>query len=126
MNILGKLKEKASEICYNLEVKKMLVKERLQEAKEDNRGIAVIEIILILVIILGLIIIFRKNLKEMIDKIFKQINGDRDKILKKGEGNESKRKYNCVLIFGSHSGHSFDWESVRVIKSYSCKGNSFG
>ncbi|MGP1402684.1 MAG: Flp1 family type IVb pilin [Catonella sp.] len=82
MNILGKLKEKASEICYNLEVKRMLVKERLQEAKEDNRGIAVIEIILILVIILGLIIIFRKNLKEMIDKIFKQINGDRDKILK--------------------------------------------
>ena len=60
----------------------MLVKERLQEVKEDNRGIAVIEIILILVIILGLIIIFRKNLKEMIDKIFKQINGDRDKILK--------------------------------------------
>ena len=82
MNILGKLKEKASEIYYNLEVKRMLVKERLQEAKEDNRGIAVIEIILILVIILGLIIIFRKNLKEMIDKIFKQINGDRDKILK--------------------------------------------
>ena len=82
MNILGKLKEKGSEICYNLEVKRMLVKERLQEAKEDNRGIAVIEIILILVIILGLIIIFRKNLKEMIDKIFKQINGDRDKILK--------------------------------------------
>ena len=33
MNILGKLKEKASEICYNLEVKRMLVKERLQEAK---------------------------------------------------------------------------------------------
>lgn len=82
MNILGKLKKKANDTCYNLEVKRMLAKERWQEAKEDNRGIAVIEIILILVIILGLILIFRKNLKEMIDKIFSQINGDRDKILK--------------------------------------------
>lgn len=82
MEIIERMKEKTKEICYSLEVKKMLVKERLKEAREDNRGIAVIEIILILVIILGLILIFRKNLKEMIDKIFKQINGDRDKILK--------------------------------------------
>ena len=82
MTITEKIKEKANRACYYLEVKKMLAKERWHEVKEDNRGIAVIEIILILVIILGLILIFRKNLKEMIDKIFKEINGDRDEILK--------------------------------------------
>ena len=82
MTIQEKIKEKANKVCYYLEVKKMLAKERWHEVKEDNRGIAVIEIILILVIILGLILIFRKNLKEMIDKIVKEINGDRDEILK--------------------------------------------
>ena len=82
MRFLENLKEKSQEAFYSLEVKKMLAKERWQEIKGDNRGLAVIEIILILVIVLGLIIIFRKNLKEMIDSIFKQINGDKDKIIK--------------------------------------------
>lgn len=82
MCFLEKMKEKSKEVFYSLEVKKMLAKERWQEIKGDNRGLAVIEIILILVIVLGLIIIFRKNLKEMIDSIFKQINGDKDKIIK--------------------------------------------
>ena len=82
MRFLENLKEKSKEVFYSLEVKKMLAKERWQEIKGDNRGLAVIEIILILVIVLGLIIIFRKNLKEMIDSIFKQINGDKDKIIK--------------------------------------------
>lgn len=82
MKVLGEIKERVRDFCYGLEVKKMLVEERLKDLKDDNRGIAVIEIILILVIILGLILIFRKNLKDMIDKIFHQINGDRDKILK--------------------------------------------
>ncbi|MBK5897059.1 hypothetical protein JJN12_04565 [Catonella sp. Marseille-Q4567] len=58
----------------------MLAKERWEEAKDDNRGIAVIEIILILVIVLGLIIIFRKNLKEMIDEIFLKIRGSQRQI----------------------------------------------
>lgn len=82
MRFLENLKEKSKEVFCSLEVKKMLAKERWQEIKGDNRGLAVIEIILILVIVLGLIIIFRKNLKEMIDSIFKQINGDKDKIIK--------------------------------------------
>ena len=82
MEILGRIREKAKGICYSLEVKRMLAKERWQEVKEDDRGLAVIEIILILVIVLGLILIFRKNLKEMIDSIFNQIKGDKDKIIK--------------------------------------------
>ena len=81
MRFLENLKEKSKEVFYSLEVKKMLAKERWQEIKGDNRGLAVIEIILILVIVLGLIIIFRKNLKEMIDEIFKKIKGNEEKIV---------------------------------------------
>ena len=80
MYTLEKIKEKAKNFCYSIEVKKMLAKERWEEAKDDNRGIAVIEIILILVIVLGLIIIFRKNLKEMIDEIFLKIRGSQRQI----------------------------------------------
>lgn len=82
MHCLVNLKEKAKDFCYSLEVKKMLAKEKLQEVKEDNKGLAVIEIILILVIVLGLILIFRTNLKDMIESIFNQIKGDKDKIIK--------------------------------------------
>lgn len=80
MKIIDKMKTKVNDLFYSIEVKKMLAKERLEEAKDDNRGIAVIEIILILVIVLGLIIIFRKNLKEMIDEIFLKIRGSQRQI----------------------------------------------
>ena len=81
MHFLENLKEKSKEVFYSLEVKKMLAKERWQEIKGDNRGLAVIEIILILVIVLGLIIIFRKNLKAMIDEIFNKIQGNQKEII---------------------------------------------
>ena len=80
MKSIDKMKTKVNDLFYSIEVKKMLAKERLEEAKDDNRGIAVIEIILILVIVLGLIIIFRKNLKEMIDEIFLKIRGSQRQI----------------------------------------------
>ena len=80
MKIIDMMKTKANDLFYGLEVKKMLAKERWEEAKNDNRGIAVIEIILILVIVLGLIIIFRKNLKDMITDIFIKIRGSQKQI----------------------------------------------
>lgn len=80
MKIIDMIKTKVNDLFYSIEVKKMLAKERWEEAKDDNRGIAVIEIILILVIVLGLIIIFRKNLKDMIDEIFLKIRGSQRQI----------------------------------------------
>ena len=80
MKIIDMMKTKANDLLYSLEVKKMLAKERWEEAKNDNSGIAVIEIILILVIVLGLIIIFRKNLKDMITDIFIKIRGSQKQI----------------------------------------------
>lgn len=81
MKICEIIRTKANEFLANLEVKKMIAKEKWDEAKEDNRGIAVIEIILILVIVLGLILIFRKNLKQMIDEIFTKIRGNQKEII---------------------------------------------
>ena len=80
MKIIDMMKTKANDLFYSMEVKKMLAKERWEEAKNDDRGIAVIEIILILVIVLGLIIIFRKNLKDMITDIFIKIRGSQKQI----------------------------------------------
>ncbi|MGP1432975.1 MAG: Flp1 family type IVb pilin [Catonella sp.] len=81
MRVLGEIKQRAKDFCYGFEVKKMLAKDRIKEIQEDNRGIAVIEIILILVIVLGLVLIFRNNLKTMIDEIFSKIKGNQKKIV---------------------------------------------
>lgn len=81
MSIKGEIKNHFNNIFYKMEVKKLLAKEKIKDIKKDNRGIAVIEIILILVIVLGLIIIFRKNLQEMIKEIFDKIKGNKDTIL---------------------------------------------
>lgn len=43
-------------------------------------GIGVIEIILILVIIIGLVLIFRNQIESMIQAAFSSINGDSDLI----------------------------------------------
>lgn len=40
---------------------------------KDESGIGVIEIILILVVLIGLVIIFKKQLTTLMDNIFKQI-----------------------------------------------------
>ncbi len=41
-------------------------------AKED--GIGVIEVVLILVVLIGLVIIFKKQITTLLDSIFKEIN----------------------------------------------------
>ena len=61
----------------------MILKERLKEFKEDDKGIAVIEIVLILAVLMALVIVFRKNIKDIIDGIFRQISNNKDEVLKK-------------------------------------------
>lgn len=41
-------------------------------AKED--GVGVIEVVLILVVLIGLVIIFKKQINTLLENIFKQIN----------------------------------------------------
>lgn len=40
----------------------------------EEEGIGVIEVVLILVVLIGLVIIFKKQITTLLDSIFKQIN----------------------------------------------------
>ena len=51
----------------------MLMKEFLVFMKEDA-GIGVIEVVLILVVLIGLVIIFKKQITQLLENIFEQIN----------------------------------------------------
>ncbi|HIU87544.1 MAG TPA: hypothetical protein IAB10_01290 [Candidatus Avilachnospira avistercoris] len=41
---------------------------------KDESGVGVIEVVLILVVLIGLVIIFRDNINELLEDIFKEIN----------------------------------------------------
>lgn len=41
---------------------------------EEEDGVGVIEVVLILVVLIGLVIIFKKQINLLLDNIFKQIN----------------------------------------------------
>ena len=44
--------------------------------KDDDRGIGVVELILILVVLIGLVVIFRDQLTSLINNIFERIVND--------------------------------------------------
>lgn len=48
---------------------------------EDNRGVGVIEIVLILVILIGLILVFKEQITAIINNAFTAISGDAGKII---------------------------------------------
>ncbi len=50
---------------YNAEIRKFF---------EDESGVGVIEIVLILVVLIGLVIIFKNQINKLLETIFKQIN----------------------------------------------------
>lgn len=48
--------------------------EMLREFLLDEDGVGVIEVVLILVVLIGLVIIFKKQISTLLDNIFKEIN----------------------------------------------------
>lgn len=48
---------------------------------QDNRGVGVIEIVLILVVLIGLVLIFKDQITAIVNDAFKSISGDAGKIL---------------------------------------------
>lgn len=52
----------------------MKLRKVIREFWLEEDGVAVIEIVLILVILVGLTIIFKKQINTLLDNIFKQIN----------------------------------------------------
>lgn len=52
-------------------------RENLKEIRAfaaDESGVGVIELVLILVVLIGLVIIFKKQINTLLENIFKQIN----------------------------------------------------
>lgn len=59
----------------------MKLKEVWSEFWKEEDGVGVVEIILILVILIGLVLIFKNNIKDIVENAFKQINGDAESII---------------------------------------------
>lgn len=55
---------------------------KVKEFINDERGITSVEIILILVILIGLVIIFKEQMTELVNNIFKTITSKSGTILK--------------------------------------------
>lgn len=51
-----------------------IMKEQIQDFIKEEDGVGVIEIVLILVVLIGLVIIFKTNIKKLLDSIFEEIN----------------------------------------------------
>ena len=52
----------------------LIMKEQIQDFIKEEDGVGVIEIVLILVVLIGLVIIFKTNIKKLLDSIFEEIN----------------------------------------------------
>lgn len=49
--------------------------------KQDNAGVGVVEIILILAVLIALVLIFKDQIEEIVEKAFKVITGDVNSVL---------------------------------------------
>lgn len=56
------------------------LKESFERVQKDNSGIGVVEVILILVVLIGLVVIFRDQLTTLVTGIFGRITEDANAI----------------------------------------------
>ncbi len=54
---------------------------KLQKRKSDNRGMGTVEMILIIVVLIGLVLIFKTQIQELAGIIFEKISADSASIL---------------------------------------------
>jgi hypothetical protein len=52
----------------------MELKKQFISFLKEEEGIGVIEIVLILVVLIGLVILFKRQIKQLLDNIFQEIN----------------------------------------------------
>ena len=53
-----------------------MLKERIKKVLADESGIGVVEVILILVVLIGLVIIFKSQLTSLVQTIFQKITSE--------------------------------------------------
>ena len=56
--------------------------EKWKQLMKDESGISSVEIILILVVLIGLVLIFKEQMTDIVNNIFKTITSQSGKILK--------------------------------------------
>ena len=49
-------------------------KEMIRGMLEEEEGVGVIEVVLILVVLIGLVIIFKEQITKLLENIFKEVN----------------------------------------------------
>ena len=52
----------------------MKLGKEIREFWKDEQGVGVIELVLVLVVLIGLVIIFKKQITTLLENIFKEIN----------------------------------------------------
>ena len=57
------------------------IKTALQNFWADESGMGTVEVILIIVVLIGLVIIFKKQINDLVNKIFKKITSDSNQII---------------------------------------------
>jgi Flp pilus assembly pilin Flp len=57
------------------------IKTALQRFWADESGMGTVEVILIIVVLIGLVIIFKKQINDLVNKIFKKITSDSNQII---------------------------------------------
>lgn len=55
---------------------------KMKEFFKEEEGVGVVEIILILVVLIGLVIVFKEQLSGLVTKIFSNITTNSNKVLK--------------------------------------------
>ena len=58
----------------------MTEKNEIKALLTEEDGGGVIEIVLILVVLIGLVIVFKKQINDLLEKIFKQINSASEEV----------------------------------------------
>ena len=74
------MKEKAINTLAKLKSRTSPLAERLRGFWEDESGMGTVEVILIIVVLIGLVIVFKKEIDGLVSEIFKTINSNAAKV----------------------------------------------
>ena len=57
------------------------MRREIRDFWNDESGMGTVEIIVIIVVLIGLVIVFKKQINDLVNKIFKKITTDSNKII---------------------------------------------
>ena len=73
--------EKRQEMCGRKERRAKGKLKGLREFWQEEEGMGTVEIILIIVVLIGLVIIFKTQLRSLVEKVFEKITSDSNTVM---------------------------------------------